>query len=103
MGHSEALQLHFAYVSTLLHRDRARASGLPTAEMPASPSLVGFSSSPTETTWSCWPCLEGGVPVAYEIATALGAPMDVFVVRKLGLPTIPSWPWAQSPAAACAS
>ncbi|MEY2460376.1 MAG: hypothetical protein QOG30_2206, partial [Acidimicrobiaceae bacterium] len=28
----------------------------------------------------------GGVPVAYEVATALGAPLDVFVVRKLGIP-----------------
>jgi putative phosphoribosyl transferase len=28
----------------------------------------------------------GGVPVAYEVANALGAPLDVFVVRKLGLP-----------------
>jgi predicted phosphoribosyltransferase len=28
----------------------------------------------------------GGVPVAYEISVALGAPLDVFVVRKLGLP-----------------
>lgn len=28
----------------------------------------------------------GGIPVAYEIAVALGAPLDVFVVRKLGLP-----------------
>ena len=28
----------------------------------------------------------GGVPVAYEVATALGVPLDVFVVRKLGVP-----------------
>lgn len=28
----------------------------------------------------------GGVPVAYEVATALGAPLDVFGVRKLGTP-----------------
>jgi putative phosphoribosyl transferase len=28
----------------------------------------------------------GGVPVAYEVATALGVPLDVFTVRKLGVP-----------------
>jgi predicted phosphoribosyltransferase len=28
----------------------------------------------------------GGVPVGYEVATALRAPLDVFVVRKLGVP-----------------
>ena len=28
----------------------------------------------------------GGVPVAYEVARALGAPLDVFIVRKLGVP-----------------
>jgi putative phosphoribosyl transferase len=28
----------------------------------------------------------GGVPVAYEVARQLGLPLDVFVVRKLGVP-----------------
>ncbi|MDQ1562504.1 MAG: putative phosphoribosyl transferase [Actinomycetota bacterium] len=31
----------------------------------------------------------GGVPVAAEVATRLGAPLDVILVRKLGLP---DWP-----------
>ena len=28
----------------------------------------------------------GGVPVAYEVAKYIHAPLDVFVVRKLGVP-----------------
>lgn len=28
----------------------------------------------------------GGVPVGFEVARALGAPLDIFVVRKLGVP-----------------
>jgi predicted phosphoribosyltransferase len=31
----------------------------------------------------------GGIPVAFEVAKALGAPLDVFVVRKLGVPGYP--------------
>ena len=31
----------------------------------------------------------GGVPVAFEVATRLGAPLDVIVVRKLGVPFQP--------------
>lgn len=33
----------------------------------------------------------GGVPVGYEIASAIGAPLDVFMVRKLGLPGHPEF------------
>lgn len=31
----------------------------------------------------------GGVPVAYEVAVALDAPLDVIIVRKLGVPSQP--------------
>ncbi len=31
----------------------------------------------------------GGVPVAFEVARTLGAPLDVIVVRKLGVPSQP--------------
>lgn len=31
----------------------------------------------------------GGVPVAYEVAASLGAPLDLIVVRKLGVPFQP--------------
>jgi putative phosphoribosyl transferase len=33
----------------------------------------------------------GGVPVAAEVARGLGAPLDVLVVRKLGVPGQPEW------------
>jgi predicted phosphoribosyltransferase len=33
----------------------------------------------------------GGVPVAYELAKALDAPLDIFVVRKLSLPGHPEY------------
>jgi predicted phosphoribosyltransferase len=35
------------------------------------------------------PLPRGGVPVGYEVARILGAQLDVFVVRKLGLPDHP--------------
>ena len=28
----------------------------------------------------------GGVPVGFEVANALNSPLDIFVVRKLGVP-----------------
>ncbi|HVF05986.1 MAG TPA: phosphoribosyltransferase family protein [Frankiaceae bacterium] len=33
----------------------------------------------------------GGVPVAYEVARALGAPLDAFVARKVGAPGQPEY------------
>lgn len=33
----------------------------------------------------------GGLPVAYEVAVALGAPLDTIVARKIGLPNNPEY------------
>ena len=45
--------------------------------------LAGYSNDPGVLVLGL---PRGGVPVAYEVARALHAPLEVFVVRKLGVP-----------------
>src|ERR1700687_127918 len=65
-----------------LFRDR-REAGRVLAER-----LAAFSNRPDVLVLAL---PRGGVPVAYEVARALGAPLDVFVVRKLGVPGYEEW------------
>ena len=48
--------------------------------------LKGYSRRPDVTVLAL---PRGGVPVAFEVATALQVPLDVFSVRKLGVPGHP--------------
>ncbi len=59
------------------YRDRAEA-GRHLAE-----KLAGYADRPDVLVLAL---PRGGVPVAYEVARALHAPLDVFLVRKLGVP-----------------
>ena len=60
-----------------LYRDRSEAGRLLAARLPqhANRNDVIVLALP-----------RGGVPVAFEVAHALHAPLDVFIVRKLGVP-----------------
>src|SRR5882762_4064695 len=46
-------------------------------------SLAHFGN---RTDWMVLGLPRGGIPVAYEVARGLNAPLDVFIVRKLGVP-----------------
>jgi putative phosphoribosyl transferase len=58
-------------------RDRAEAGRV------LAQKLEGYAQQPDSLVLAL---PRGGVPVACEVARALGAPIDVFVVRKLGTP-----------------
>jgi len=64
----------------LPYRNRSEAGRLLAAE------LVRYKSKPEVVVLGL---TRGGVPVAAEVATALQAPLDVVVVRKLGVPFQP--------------
>src|SRR6266478_1701107 len=60
-----------------LFRDRREAGRLLAAK------LAAYANRP-EVLVLALP--RGGVPVGYEVARALKVPLDVFIVRKLGIP-----------------
>jgi len=55
-------------------RDAGRRLGAKLVQYAGEPDLLVLALPP------------GGVPVAYEVAEALAAPLDVFLVRRLGVP-----------------
>jgi putative phosphoribosyl transferase len=70
------------FPSIMAHRFRDRAD----AGRRLAAALQGYTGRPDVLVLAL---PRGGVPVGYEVARALGAPLDVFVVRKLGLPGQP--------------
>lgn len=61
----------------MIYRDRAQAGRL------LARKLAGYAGRDDLVVLAL---PRGGVPVGFEVAQALGAPLDVFVVRKLGVP-----------------
>jgi predicted phosphoribosyltransferase len=61
----------------VVYRDRRHAGRM------LAPSLTGYARRPDVIVLAL---PRGGVPVAYEVARVLQAPLDVFLVRKLGVP-----------------
>jgi putative phosphoribosyl transferase len=61
----------------MIFRDRSEAGGVLAAR------LDSYRNKPNTVVLAL---PRGGVPVAYEIGRRLGLPVDVFVVRKLGVP-----------------
>ena len=63
-----------------------RSGSSATAGMPAEPWRSCSATTGTRSDVVVLALPRGGVPVGYEVAQRLGAPLDVFIVRKLGVP-----------------
>lgn len=74
------------------HRTEKPVTSTPLADRTAAGHALAplvSTLSPTQPVVLALP--RGGVPVAAPVAHALGAPLDLLVVRKLGLPTNPEY------------
>jgi putative phosphoribosyl transferase len=77
MSAAAALCARLNQARLMLFRDRRDAGRQLAAELGAYADRADVA---------VWALPRGGVPVGYEVARALHAPLDVFLVRKLGLP-----------------
>jgi predicted phosphoribosyltransferase len=68
---------HFWSTTVTIFQDRSEAGRV------LASALARFSGDPSVVVLAL---PRGGVPVGYEVARSLRAPLDVFVVRKLGAP-----------------
>lgn len=72
-----------------LYRDRPHAGRVLAARLTAARPAAGRGSPGDRRGPVVLGLARGGVPVAAEVARALAAPLDVLVVRKLGVPGHP--------------
>jgi predicted phosphoribosyltransferase len=71
-----------------MHRDEARFTDRRQAGAVLASKLGAYAQRPDVAVLAL---PRGGVPVAFEVAEALGADLDIFLVRKLGLPGHPEY------------
>src|SRR5213594_593344 len=74
---NQAVDMEKSYMKPRFFRDRREAGQL------LATKLTAYANRPDVLVLAL---PRGGVPVAYEVARALNAPLDIFLVRKLGVP-----------------